>query len=137
MLLGHYGEEVVKGRASQLTRRSGVFSFAFFALATLLSALAAYGAPAMGATNHAARSITAAHDGETVALREARGGEIVSLRRAPKADASGADRPAAFVGTASPLQGIAPLVALNAFDRTHVPWRTAARSRALSMVFLN
>lgn len=140
-MLAHYGEEVVKRRVhAGGSGKRGLLAFAFLALTTLLSAFAAYGSGnAAGASaSSRAASLVSSHDGETVAVREGRGGEIVSLRRAPKtADGSGNDRLGAVAWTPPTLTGIAPRAWVSALGQPRVAWITPSRARAVLMVFLN
>lgn len=140
-MLAHYGEEVVKRRVhARGNGKRGLLAFAFLALTTLLSAFAAYGAANVAGASASSRvaSLTSSHDGETVAVREGRGGEIVSLRRAPKtADGNGTDRLGAVAWTPAALTGVAPRVWISALGQPHVAWITPSRARAVLMVFLN
>ena len=114
--------------------------FAFLALTALLSAFAAYGSGNGAAANASSRaaSLISSHDGETVAVREGRGVEIVSLRRAPKtADGSGNERLGAVAWTPPTLSGVAPRAWVSAFGQPHLAWITPSRARAVLMVFLN
>lgn len=139
-MLAHYGKEVVKGRVAKRNGR-GLLAFAFLAMSMVLSAFAAYAGPSVlgPAANARTASLTASHDGETVAVREGRGGEIVSLRRAPKtADGGGgSDRLDAVAWTLPALTGIAPRIWVSTLGDPHVPWITPSRARAVLMVFSN